>query len=298
MATLKDIKLKIAGVKKTQQITRAMNMVASAKLRGAQERMERFRPYAEKFTEVLADLSSRIEPDIHPLLTPAPVVRNVDLIVLTADRGLCGSFNTNLLAAAEKFVADKKAHNVTTNVYALGRKARDYLRRRGYDIYKDIVGQMGQVDMDLATVIGREETDRFITGDTDEVYLLYSRFASMASQVPTITQLLPISPPRSEEVEEAEEAEAGGVEYLMEPSAEEIIFELLPRSVNVKIYHGLLETNTSEQAARMTAMDNATRACKDMIADLTLAFNKARQAAITTELMDIVGGAEALAKAS
>ncbi|MBU0516099.1 MAG: F0F1 ATP synthase subunit gamma, partial [Proteobacteria bacterium] len=138
-------------------------------------------------------------------------------------------------------------------------------------------------------------TDRFITGDTDEVYLLYSRFVNMASQVPTVTQLLPITPPGAEETDEPA---GGGVEYLMEPSAEEIIFELLPRSVNVKIYAGLLETNTSEQAARMTAMDNATRACKDMINDLTLAFNKARQAAITTELMDIVGGAEALAKAS
>lgn len=294
MATLKDIKLKIAGVKKTQQITRAMNMVASAKLRGAQERMERFRPYAGKFTEVLADLSARIEPDIHPLLTAVPEVRKVDLITLSADRGLCGSFNTNLLATAEKFIAEKKASGVDTAVYAMGRRGRDFLRRRGYDIFRDIVGQMGQIDMDLATAVGREETDRFITGETDEVYLLYSRFVNMGSQVPTVIQLLPISPPRVEEAEEA----ASGVEYLMEPSAEEIIFELLPRSINVQIYHGLLETNTSEQAARMTAMDNATKACKDMIADLTLAFNKARQAAITTELMDIVGGAEALAKAS
>jgi F-type H+-transporting ATPase subunit gamma len=295
MATLKDIKLKIAGVKKTQQITRAMNMVASAKLRGAQERMERFRPYAEKFNEVLTDLSGRIEPDIHPLLTVAPAVTKVDLIVLTADRGLCGSFNTNLLSAAEKFIAAKKAAGVTVNVFAMGRRGRDFLRRRGYDIFKDIVGQMGQIDMDLANIIGQQETDRFLTGEADEVYLLYSRFANMGSQVPEISPLLPIAPPQVEEpVEEA----AAGVEYLLEPSAEEIIFELLPRSVNVKIYHGLLETSTSEQAARMTAMDNATRACKDMITDLTLAFNKARQAAITTELMDIVGGAEALAKAS
>ncbi|MBU0517156.1 MAG: F0F1 ATP synthase subunit gamma, partial [Proteobacteria bacterium] len=168
MATLKDIKLKIAGVKKTQQITRAMNMVASAKLRGAQERMERFRPYAGKFIEVLADLSARTEPDIHPLLTPAPEVKKVDLIVLTADRGLCGSFNTNLVVTAEKFIAEKKAAGVSVDAYAMGRKGRDYLRRRGYEIFKDIVGQMGQIDMDLATVIGREETDRFITGDTDE----------------------------------------------------------------------------------------------------------------------------------
>ncbi len=298
MATLKDIKLKIAGVKKTQQITRAMNMVASAKLRGAQERMERFRPYAEKFNEVLTDLSARIEPDIHPLLTVAPAVRNVDLIVLTADRGLCGSFNTNLLAAAEKFAAAKKEAGVATNIYAIGRRGRDFLRRRGYDIFETLVGQMGQVDMDLAGAVGQQETDRFVTGDADEVYLLYSRFVNMASQVPTIVQLLPISPPRAEEAPEEAGEGAVAVEYLLEPSAEEIIFELLPRSINVRIYHGLLETNTSEQAARMTAMDNATKACKDMIADLTLAFNKARQAAITTELMDIVGGAEALAKAS
>jgi F-type H+-transporting ATPase subunit gamma len=298
MATLKDIKLKIAGVKKTQQITRAMNMVASAKLRGAQERMERFRPYAQKFNEVLADVSARIEPDIHPLLTAVPAVRTVDLIVLTADRGLCGSFNTNLLSAAEKFVAAKKAAGIATNIYAIGRRGRDYLRRRGYDIFETLVGQMGQVDMELAGAVGQQETDRFIAGEADEVYLLYSRFANMGSQVPTIAPLLPISPPAAEEaVGEAGEG-AMAVEYLLEPSAEEIIFELLPRSVNVKIYHGLLETNTSEQAARMTAMDNATKACKDMIADLTLAYNKARQAAITTELMDIVGGAEALAKAS
>jgi F-type H+-transporting ATPase subunit gamma len=297
MATLKDIQTKIAGVKKTQQITRAMNMVASAKLRGAQERMERFRPYAAKFNEVLADLATRIEPDIHPLLTAVPDVKKVDLIVLTADRGLCGSFNTNLVVASEKFVAEKKQAGIDVSIYAVGRRGRDYLRRRGYDIYKDIIGQMGQIDMDVATLIGQDVTDRFISGEADEVYLVYSRFVSMAQQVPTLVQVLPIVPPAPEEAEEKTE-EGVAVEYLMEPSAEEIIFELLPRSVNVRMYAGLLETSTSENAARMTAMDNATKACKDMIADLTLAYNKARQAAITTELMDIVGGAEALAKAS
>lgn len=293
MATLKDIQRKIGAVKKTKQITRAMNMVAAARLRGAQDKMEKFRPYAGQFNEVLADLSSRTEPDVHPLLMAVDEVKKVDLILLTADRGLCGSFNINLSTTAERFIRERRGDGVEVLTYAIGRRGRDYLKRRKYEFHDELTGVMSAADMELVMGVGRAESQRFISGDADEVWLVYSRFVNMATQVPTLEKLLPISPPAKDESAE----EVGGSEYLMEPSAEEIIFELLPRSVNVRIFQALLETNTAEHAARMTAMDNATSACSDMIEQLTLAYNKARQAAITAELMDIVGGAEALAQA-
>jgi F-type H+-transporting ATPase subunit gamma len=290
MAALRDIQNKISGVKKTRQITRAMNMVATAKLRGIQEKTQSFRPYAEKFAEVLGSLSQGIDPGVHPMLAQPEKVEKVALISLTADRGLCGSFNINLINAAQRFLKEKKDAGLEVQVYAIGRRGVDYNRRRDVPMEEALTSAMNVIDFDLAVDVGRMGLNAFLAGEVQEVYICYSRFMSMAAQVPTVEKLLPISPASME----SEEEEVGSTEYLVEPSAEEILVDLLPRYLNVRVYSALLETGTSEQASRMAAMDNATKNCTEMVSNLTLVYNKARQAAVTTELMDIVGGAEAL----
>jgi F-type H+-transporting ATPase subunit gamma len=298
MATLRDIKRKITAVQKTQKIVKAMNMVAASKLRGAQEKMEAFRPYANKFAEVLGSLSERVEADEEhapPLLVPRTEVKNVDLLVMTSDRGLCGSFNTNLIILAEKFLKEKAGQDVEVRLICMGRKGRDYFRRRKHNIRSEHIGIVGaRFGFSVAVNAGTELIDSFLNGETDEAHVIFSEFVSMARQVPTLKQLIPIA--GVEKVEQAQEA--GPVRYIpehiCEPSVEELMAEMLPRHVYVQIFGGLLETSTSEHAARMQAMDNATNNCGDMITSLTMVYNKARQAAITAELMDIVGGAEAL----
>ncbi|KIX14522.1 ATP synthase F1 subunit gamma [Dethiosulfatarculus sandiegensis] len=290
MAALRDIQNKISAVKKTRQITRAMNMVAAAKLRGVQDKTEKFRPYAEKFAEVLGSLAQGINPDSHPLLAVPEAVTKVGLILISSDRGMCGSFNANLIQAGTKFVKEKKEADQEVNLYMVGKKARDYYKNREYPIAEDMPGVMNSVDFDLAVTVARLGLDAFLAGEVDEVYVLYSKFKSMAAQVPTVERLLPIQP----EALEGDEGADAGQEYLTEPSAEEILVDLLPRFLNVRVYSALLETSTGENAARMTAMDNATNNCSDMIDNLTMLYNKARQAAITMELVDIIGGVEAL----
>ncbi|MFH0789619.1 MAG: ATP synthase F1 subunit gamma [Pseudomonadota bacterium] len=289
MATLQDIRRKIGGVKKTQQITKAMNMVAAAKLRGAQIRMENFRPYAGKFLEVINNLSSRIDPEAFPLMAQRPV-KKVELISLTADRGLCGSFNVNLINAGEKFIKARKQEQVELSLVPVGKKGAEYYKRRKYEIRSRYMDVFSSFDMIVASGIGRDVMENFLMGGSDEVYILYGEFFNMGVQRPKLLRLLPIAPMQSEG------EQARGLDYIYEPSVEGIFQDLLPRYVNVQIYRGLLENATSEQAARMTAMDNATRNCKELINSLSLIYNKARQSAITKELMDIVGGAEALKK--
>lgn len=290
MAALRDIQNKIAAVKKTRQITRAMNMVAAARLKQVQDRTERFRPYADKFSEVLASLSQGIDPEIHPLLAKPETVSRVGLIILTADRGLCGSFNMNLILAGQRFLNERKQQDQEVQLDVVGRKGRDFFKRRSIEIHEAMPNVMNVVDFDLAVSVARLGLNAFLSGEVQEVYLIYSRFMNMVSQVPTVERLLPIQPEVGEEGDEPGEA----LEYITEPSAEEILVDLLPKYLNTRVYGALLDTATSEQAARMTAMDNATKNCKEMIENLTLVYNKARQAAITAELMDIVGGAEAL----
>lgn len=289
MASLKDVKNKIGGVKKTKQITKAMNMVASAKLRGAQTRIERFRPYAEKFYGMLTDLAGKTDETAHPLLAAREEVKKTGIIITTSDRGLCGSFNVNIINAALKLAATKKAEGKKVAFYCVGKKARDAISKTGYELPMQIAGQMNQFDFTLANQVGLQVIDHFLTGELDEVYLIYGQFVSLARQTPTTLQLLPIAPAQSNE-------ETVGVtkEYIYEPEVNGLLAELLPRFIKVQIYRGLLDTSASEHAARMAAMDNATRSCDDMTAALTLLFNKTRQAAITRDLMDIVGGAEAL----
>jgi len=296
MAALKDIKRKIGAVKKTQQITRAMNMVAASKLRGAQARMENFRPYAAKYAEVMNSLAARIEQQgIHPFLIPPAEVKTIEVIAFSSDRGLCGSFNMNTILAVERFVKRKSQEGIEVSLTLVGRKLRDYFRRRQVNILKFYTDMMSSFDYYSASDLAREAMNGFITGKFQEVYLYYTHFESMARQHVTQLKLLPIASPSEEEDEEKKGKPAEPtLEYLFEPSVEGIMTELLPKSIIIQVYNAMLETSTSEHAARMAAMDNATKNCKDLINDLTLAYNKARQSAITAELMDIVGGAEAL----
>lgn len=288
MATLRDILRKIGAVKKTRQITRAMNMVAAAKLRSTQGKMENFEPYARKFSEVLSNLASRIDPEIHPLLMKREEATKVELVHFTADRGLCGSFNMNLITRAEKWIEEQGASGKECSLTLIGKKGRDYFRKRDYPVTASHVNIYGAVDIAFVNQMARDLIHRYMEEEIDEAYMIYARFVSMVKQEPTLVKLIPIEPPK------VEEGVPGMAEYLCEPGAEELLIELLPKHIAVQILNAFFQNETSEHAARMAAMDNATKNCSEMIDNLTLVYNKARQAAITAELMDIVGGAEAL----
>jgi len=290
MASLKDVKMKIGGVKKTKQITKAMNMVASAKLRGAQQRIERFRPYAQKFFDMLSDLGGQSEDAAHPLLAARDEVKTSGIVLATSDRGLAGSFNVNIITAALKFAKSKVDEGKAVKFYCVGRKARDAVRQLGYEFPLAIVGQMNALDFTMAANVGNKVMEDFLDGSIDEATMFYGEFISLAKQPPTILPLLPIASQSAAQ----DEAPAKAKDYIYEPEVESLLAELLPRFVKVQVYRGLLDTSASEHAARMQAMDNATRNCDEMVDALTLLYNKTRQAAITTELIDIVGGVEAL----
>ncbi|WP_028582064.1 ATP synthase F1 subunit gamma [Desulfogranum japonicum] len=291
MPGLKDVKDQISGVKKTAQITKAMNMVASAKLRGAQDKMESFRPYAEKFAEAMRDLSSGMEGSDLPLMEVRDV-KTVEIVVVTSDRGLCGSFNANIVKAAEKLAKQYEAEGKNVSFVTIGKKAYQVLRRTGNvrASYSDI---MSSFQMFNAREISQGITEAFLNGDSDRVDLIYGKFHSVAVQKPETEELLPIKAVEAEGEEAAVENGATG-SYIYEPDPNEIMEALLPLHLNVQVYRAMLEVGASEHAARMAAMDKATNACKDIIKELTQLYNKARQAAVTNELMDIVGGAEAL----
>ena len=294
MATLKEVKTKIGAVKKTKQITKAMNMVAASRLRGAQTNMEGFRPYAEKFAEVLGGLSGRAGEETSPLLLPHEEVIKKHIILCTSDRGLCGGFNAHLISKADSFIKEA-GEDIEISVTNFGKKGRDWCRKNQIPIISEHIGVIGTViKFNIASTVGKGLIDGFLNGEYDEVYVVYSEFISMGRQVATIKQLLPIPPLEFDEDETEDQDKPYLAEHICEPSPDELLGELLPRSVFVQLYSALLETSTSEHAARMMAMDNASKACDDMIDNLTLVYNKARQASITAELMDIVGGAEAL----
>lgn len=294
MPSLKDVQLKIQGVKKTKQITKAMNMVATSRLRGAQGAMDGFRPYAEKFSEVLGSLAEKAGEEASPLLIPKEEVKKIHIVLCTSDRGLCGGFNINLTDGAKNHIKNNPLEGAEYSFSCFGKKGAAWCRKEQHAIVETHLGVVGsKFGFNVASTTGKKLVDGFLDGEYDEVYIVYSEFVSMAKQLPVIQKLLPIPPIEKDETEEgiAEEYQA---EHICEPSPEELLGDLLPRNVYVQIFRALLETSTSEHAARMTAMDNATKACNDMIDSLTLAYNKARQTAITADLMDIVGGAEAL----
>jgi len=289
MASLKDVKTKIGGVKKTSQITSAMNMVAAAKLRGAQQKMEDFRPYTEKFNQAMSNLSANMERGQFPLMEVRDI-QTVEIIIVSSDRGLCGSFNSNIFKATEKLIGKYEAEGKKVSLVCVGKKGNAYFKKAG-KVRKAYTDIMGNFQMFNARSIAQDVAANFLAGGADKVHVIFGKFMSVAVQRPEMETLLPVQP-ESSEAEDVTAADKGAVTSMSSPT--EIMEVLLPLYINVMIYHAMLETGASEQAARMTAMDNATRACKDMIDELTLLYNKARQAGITAELMDIVGGAEAL----
>jgi F-type H+-transporting ATPase subunit gamma len=289
MPSLKDVQNKIVGVRKTSQITSAMNMVASAKLRGAQEKMEKFEPYANKFNEAMSNLSGGGNTDQFPLMEVRDV-KNIELVVVTSDRGLCGSFNSNIVHLAERKMREYEADGKNVSFVCVGKKANQALKKTG-KVRTKFLDIMGDFQMFNAREIAQDVATNFIAGATDKVELIYGHFKSVAVQRPVAMDMLPITPLESEVGGATDKQSAV---YIYEPSTEEIMDVMQPLYLNVTIYNAMLQVGASEHAARMTAMDNATKACKDIVSDLTLVYNKARQAAVTGELMDIVGGAEAL----
>jgi F-type H+-transporting ATPase subunit gamma len=281
MPSLKALRKRVATVRSTQKITKAMKMIAAARLRRAQEAAERARPYATKLAETFAVVAAGIEQDAHPLLARREE-RRLDVLVLTSDRGLCGGYNANLLRVAERFLRKQGGEAA---IVVVGRKGLEYFRRRGVRIVQQHVAVGGMPIPELTRQLAAGVTQRFVEGETDAVYLAYNRFRSAVSQVPTVTPLLPIALPT---------IDAPPVDYIFEPERAALLDMLLPRYVQAVVTQAVLEAVASEHGARMTAMDNATTNASDMIGRLTLMMNRVRQAAITKELMEIVSGAEAL----
>jgi len=287
-ASLKEIKRQSVAVDKTGQITRAMNMVAASKLKSAQLKMEKFRPYADKLMGVFGSLAGRAESITSPLLAVREP-RKVRVIMMTSDRGLCGGFNTNIIKAVTNFIKEKNAEGQEVSLIAVGKKGRDSFRKKE-SIVSEHIEKLGSFDMSLAAEIAGEAVPPFVAEEYDELYLCYNEFRNIASQKPVIIRLLPASTVGSEEA-----SPESSIEYIYEPSEEQLLAHIIPMYLRVLIYRGLLETSAGEHGSRMVAMDNATSNCEEMIQSLTQQFNRARQAAITAELMDIVGGTEALA---
>jgi F-type H+-transporting ATPase subunit gamma len=283
MATIIDLRRRIRSVKNTQQITKAMKMVAASKLRRSQDRMIASRPYSAKMLEVLISLASRANPEEHPLLK-VKGDEKVELMVLTADKGLAGAFNTNLIKAALHFLEEKKSHSLS--LHLVGRKGYDYFRKRKYTISEKYLNVFRKVEYSQAQEIAKKTIQAYQEGNLDAIYIVYNEFKSALSQRIVLRRLLPLERLPEPTVEQT-------LDYIYEPDPETIFNRLLPKYLEVQIYQALLESCAAEHAARMTAMDSATKNAKDMIESLTLTMNKIRQAAITKEIIEVVSGAEA-----
>ncbi len=292
MPALRDIRRKIEAVKRIGQITRAMNMVASAKLRTLQQRLEGFRPYRRKFEEAIYNILSSGSVNIQkiPLLQQREV-KKVGIILITADKGLCGAFNSNLIKETEKAMNRFKGEGKEVELICVGRKGATYFKKRAL-VRESYVDIMGKVLMQDARKIARSAMMAYLGGEWDEVYVIYGYFINVIRQIPKMEKIIPLS----FDTEEVKEEKKVLGSYIYEPEEEALLPEILPLYINTLVFSAMLETAVSEQAARMTAMDNANKACEDMVKDLTLLYNKTRQASITKELMDIVGGAEAISK--
>jgi len=281
---MRDIKRRIRSIRNTEQITKAMEMVAAARLRRAQAKVEAARPYAEKIRKMAGRLVAALDDVSHPLLTEREI-KTAGFVVFTSDRGLCGAFNARVIRFAQDALKERDARSVV----AVGRKGRDFFRRRGYDMLADFIAIGDEPGVDVAREVVRSTLKLFKSGALDEINLVYSEFVSTSRQRPVMRRLLPIEIPAGEG---NETGQAG--DYIYEPSPERVLDIVLPRFVEAQVYRALLEAKASEHAARMLAMGNATENAGEMINQLTLSFNKARQAAITKELSEIVTGAEAL----
>jgi len=293
MPSLLDIRRRIRAVKSTQQITKAMKMVAASKLRRAQERTTQARPFASQMLRVLNSLAARVDPSMHPLLdlrTPPKAGGRVLLIVITADRGLCGSFNTNVIKSSGTFIGEQGTRQVALGL--VGRRGRDFYARRGFEVRYEQVNLFSQLKFENAQAIARAAIEAFVGGEVDSVFLAFNEFKSVMVQHVAVEQLLPI--PRMAFAGGDAPAAAPVVDYLYEPKPEELFTHLLPSHVEIQVFRALLESNAAFYAAQMTAMDAATRNSGEMIEALTLYMNKVRQAAITREIIEVVSGAQAL----
>jgi F-type H+-transporting ATPase subunit gamma len=293
MATLRDIKSRITSIKSTEKITRAMKMVASVKFRKAQQNVIAARPYAKKISEILRNLIPTIESFDNELLKQREI-KKICIVVAAADRGLCGSFNTNLLKVANNIIHDKygeylKSHDLT--IFPIGRKAFEFFSKSGFDLYAKAVNVFDRLKFEDAQNIVNEIITGYKEKRFDKVVVIYNEFKSVVQSKTVEEQFLPIPP-----FEAAEGEKVMQQNYIFEPSSVEIVDNLLPRHLNTQIWRLLLESYASEQAARMTAMDTATSNANDLVKSLNLQYNRARQAKITTEILEIVGGAEALAE--
>ena len=291
MPSLLDIRRRIRAVKSTQQITKAMKMVAASKLRRAQERTQQARPFATQMLRVLNSLATRVDPSTHPLLDERSAPRaggRVLLFVVTADRGLCGSFNTNVIKSSGQFITENTGRQVALGL--IGRRGRDFFARRGFDVRYEQVNLFQTVKYEDAKSIAQAGMSAFLDGEVDSVYLVYNEFKSVMVQRVVIERLLPIARLDIQ----APEGTAPAADYIYEPGPEYLLRDLIPRHVEVQVFRALLESNAAFYAAQMTAMDAATRNSGEMIESLTLYMNKVRQAAITREIIEVVSGAQAL----
>ncbi len=282
MAGTRDIKRQIVSVKNTQKVTKAMKMVSAAKMRRANEAMVATRPYAAKIREVAVNLSGQNDDEPHPYMVARKEIKAIALLLINSDRGLCGAFNSNIVRMANKFKEDHP--DKTLKLFIVGKNAYDYFKKRPYEIIEKWTTLGGKISYETAKRISDSVTASFMKNEFDELYVVYNEFRSVSVQYPKQEKVLPVS------FESAEEQ----TDYLFEPQPAELLAQLLPRYVTFSFYHKLLESAAGEHGARMVAMDNATRSADDMIKRLTLNYNKARQAGITKDLLDIVNGAEAL----
>jgi F-type H+-transporting ATPase subunit gamma len=289
MASLRDIRKRIRAKKSMQQITKAMKMVAAAKLRKAQEAILAARPYAQSLDALIADLGARVESVSHPLLVQRPP-KNAELVVLTSDRGLAGGFNSNVLRRAQRFLADNEKIYESIRLSTIGRKGNDFFKKRNVKLRRNYTDLYTRVSFRTAADVSTELAGHFLTGEVDAVFLVYNEFLSAISQKVSVVQLLPLPAPTIA----ASAGAAMPVDFKYEPDQQAVLERLVPQALAIKVYRALLESVASEQGARMSAMENATRNAGEMIGQLTLYYNRTRQAAITKELVEIVSGAEAL----
>jgi F-type H+-transporting ATPase subunit gamma len=284
MATLRDIKRKIGSIESTQTITRTMKMVSASKLRKAEEELNKTKAYATKMEELVKRVVQKLPEDSHPLLTPREEVKKILIVTIASDKGLCGGFNGNISLAAENFVIQNRDRYERIGVYIIGKKAKEYLQRRRVDIVKERT-DVKKVDQDFVKAVAGDLIDLYLTGEFDKIYLSYTHFHSAVKQVVMFEEFIPVS---------IEEGESDSSDYLYEPDRDGIVQSLIPRYIGTKIYYALTDSQVSEYAARMAAMENATSNCGEMVNYLTQVYNKRRQEGITNEMLDIVGGAEAL----
>ena len=289
MPSLQSLRRKIAAVKNTQKITKAMKMVAAAKLKRSQDRILAARPYSHRLRDVIANLSRRVNRAAHPLLQKRSG-RNVEILIVTSDRGLCGAFNANIVRKAVEFIRESEAANAKITLSIVGRKGREYFRRRNWPVRQQWLGVFDRLTYEHGLEIGQDLIERYTEGTFDQLYVIYNEFKSAIQQRVIVEQFFPI-----EALDQSDQnADRLGGGYLYEPDEDELLKALLPKHFQTQAYRILLESAAAEHGARMAAMDGASRNAAEMIKRLTLYYNKTRQAAITKELMDIVGGAEAL----